>query len=91
MAAKDPATRARAARAAALTRWGKLGASAAREQATQPARDALLARFEREADPEGRLTPQERARAGEQLRRAHMIRMSLKAAETRRRKREAAA
>jgi hypothetical protein len=86
-----PETRILAARAAALTRWGKLGSAAEREAATQPARDGQRARFEREADPEGKLSPQERARAADRLQQAHMIRMSLKAAAARRRAREAAA
>lgn len=85
MAAADPSTRVRAAQAAALTRWGKLGSTDARRDATQPARDKLRERFEREADPEGKLTEAERARAAEQLQRAHMIRMSLKAKAARRR------
>jgi hypothetical protein len=48
-----------------LTRWGRLGSAEDRTRATQPARDAALAGFERQADPEGRLTPVERARAAE--------------------------
>ena len=86
MAAKDPATRVRAAQAAALTRWGRLGSADDRFEATKPARAGKMARFEREADPDGRLTPAERARAAEQLQRAHMIRMSLRAAKVRRAK-----
>jgi hypothetical protein len=86
MAAKDPATRVRAAQAAALTRWGRLGSAEDRERATRPARAGKMARFEREADPEGRLTPAERSRAAEQLLHAHMIRMSLKAAKAKRKK-----
>jgi hypothetical protein len=79
MAAHDPSTRVLAAQAAALTRWGKLGSAEDRREATQPARDKFRIRFEHEADPEGKLTPAERARAADQLQRAHMIRMSLKA------------
>ena len=86
MAAHDPATRVRAAQAAALTRWGRLGSAEDRRAATEPGRRAVFGRFEREADPDGRLTPVERARAAEQLQRAHMIRMSLRAAKVRRAK-----
>jgi hypothetical protein len=79
VASHDPSTRVLAAQAAALTRWGKLGSTEDRSHATQPARDAKRERYEHEADPDGRLTPAERARAADQLQRAHMIRMSLRA------------
>lgn len=90
MASKDPATRILSARQAALTRWGRLPSHDDREKATQPARDAALARFEREADPDGRLTETERVQAAEQLQRAHLMRMSMKAKAARARKRAAA-
>jgi hypothetical protein len=92
VAAKDPEIRVRAARAAALTRWGRLASDAERDDATRPARAGQTARFEREAieahrerHPDGPdLTPAELARAAESLRQAHMIRMSLKAARLKR-------
>ena len=77
-----------AARIAAAERWGR---TADRAAATEPARDGLRARFEREADPDGTLSPDERARRADHLMRAHMLRMSLKAKNARRKTREAAA
>jgi hypothetical protein len=47
------------ARIAAAERWGH---TADRTAATEPARRALRAKFEREADPDGALSAQERAR-----------------------------
>jgi len=44
---------------------------------TARARAAFLARFEREADPDGALDPAERARRAEHLRRAHFKRLAL--------------
>ena len=71
---------------AAHESWGHTEDRAAR---TAPARAALMARFEREADPEGVLAPDERARRAEHLRRAHFQRLALKSAQARRRAREA--
>lgn len=62
-----------------------------RSARTAPARAALMARFEREADPEGTLLPAERARRAEHLRRAYFQRLALKSAQSRRRAREASA
>jgi hypothetical protein len=76
------------ARIAAAERWGR---TADRAAATEPARAGLRARFEREADPDGTLSPDERARRADHLMRAHMLRMSLKAKNARRKTREAAA
>jgi hypothetical protein len=45
----------------------------------------LKAKFEREVDPEGKLSPQERAKRAEYARRAHMQRLALKSAKARRR------
>jgi hypothetical protein len=47
MAAKDPVARVLSARQAAAERWGR---TVDRSAATQPARDALMARFERQAE-----------------------------------------
>ncbi|WP_256835992.1 hypothetical protein [Micrococcus sp. Mcc89] len=62
-----------------------------RSARTAPARAALMARFEHEADPEGTLLPAERARRAEHLRRAYFQRLALKSAQSRRRAREASA
>ena len=52
---------------------------------TAPARAALMARFEREVDPDGTLPPDERARRAENARKAYFLRLSLKSARSRRR------
>lgn len=68
------------ARIAAEERWGR---EPDRSAATNPARSAFLARFEKEADPEGVLPPEERARRAQNLRRAYMYRLALKSARAR--------
>jgi hypothetical protein len=70
------------ARIAAAERWGR---TSDRTAATEPARRGLRAKFEREADPEGALSAQERARRADQLMQAHMLRMPRAAAQARRR------
>ena len=55
------------------------------------ARAGLQAKFEREADPDGTLAPEERARRVELVRRRHYARVGLKAAKTRRTKSRRAA
>lgn len=60
------------ARLAALSRWAQQDGS----KGTAPAREAFLARFEREVDPEGRLAPAERTRRAEAAKRAHFQRMA---------------
>lgn len=52
---------------------------------TKPARDAFDARFEREVDPEGTLTPAERARRASFARKAYFTRLALASAKARRR------
>ncbi|WP_198152868.1 hypothetical protein [Pseudofrankia sp. DC12] len=53
-------------------------------QVTAPARAAFLGKFEREADPDGTLPPEERARRADCLRRAHMQRLALRSVQARR-------
>jgi hypothetical protein len=65
----------------ANSRWAR---EADRSAATAPARAGLLARFEREVDPDGLLPPEERARRVESARRAHMQRIALASAKARR-------
>lgn len=86
MASKDPEERVLVAQIAARSRWAK---TQDRTQATARARGGLRARFEREADPDGVLTPTELDYRVDQLMRAHMLRMSLKAKQGRRKAREA--
>ena len=54
-------------------------------------RAAVLARFDREGDPEGLLEPDERRRRAEQARRAYFARLSLAAVKARQAKRTAGA
>jgi hypothetical protein len=75
--------RALIARIAASERWGHTGN---RSAATAPARHGLRAKFELEADPDGVLPIDERARRADALQRAHMLRLSLASARARRRK-----
>lgn len=63
--------------------WANTEDRAAR---TAPARRALDAKFERLADPDGVLTPPERAKRAESLRKAHYARLALKSAQARRRR-----
>lgn len=72
-------------RLGAHTRWAM---TEDRTAATQPARDALMRKFEDQVDPGRVLAPQERARRAESAKRAHFQRMALKSAQARRAKRE---
>lgn len=83
MAASEPHDRTLIARLAAAERWGR---ETDRVAATARARTAARARFEREADPDGTLPPDERARRADHLQHAHMLRMSRAAAAKRTRK-----
>lgn len=76
-------TRRRIARIAANTRWAK---EPDRTAATAPARRAALARFEKEVDPDGELSVQERALRAEAARRAHFLRMAHRSVQSRQRK-----
>ena len=53
---------------------------------TAPAREAFLARFERQVDPDGTLDPQERARRADYARRAYFAGLALKSADARARR-----
>jgi hypothetical protein len=61
-------------RLGAHTSWAKTSDRSAR---TQAARSAFLARFEREVDPDGLLSPAERAARADHALKAHMARMRL--------------
>jgi hypothetical protein len=54
--------------------WAKIDDPSAH---TALARSAFLARFEREVDPDGTLTPEDRARRAEHARKAHFQRLAL--------------
>lgn len=45
-------------------------------QVSKPGRDAVLARFEAQVDPDGTLDPDERARRAKHAQRAHMQRLA---------------
>jgi hypothetical protein len=68
---------------AAHESWARTEDRSAR---THAARIALLDKFIREADPDNKLSPAERAKAAEHLRKAHYARMALKSAQVRRRR-----
>jgi hypothetical protein len=68
-------------RLGAHTRWAREPDRAA---ATEAARRGLMSKFEREVDPDGSLSPQERAFRAAHAQQAHMERMSLAAARARR-------
>jgi hypothetical protein len=56
---------------------------------TAPARAKFMAKFEELADPEGVLSPEERARRALHLRRAYFARLALASAKARRARRPA--
>ncbi|MET4612014.1 uncharacterized protein YbaA (DUF1428 family) [Rhodococcus sp. PvR044] len=60
-----------------------------RSARTANARKAMLDKFEREVDPEGVLTPAERAVRAEHARKAYYTRLALKSAQSRRKAAEA--
>ena len=73
------------ARIGAYESWAKTPDRSAR---TWPARKAALDRFEREVNPDGVLSPQERAKRAEWARKAHMQRMAMKSAAAARQRRK---
>lgn len=87
MAARTPFERTLVARIAAAERWSRTGDRAA---ALAPARAGMMARFEREVDPDGVLDPADRARRAESAKSAHYARLALKSAQARRARARAA-
>lgn len=81
MPASDPQVRRQVARIAALTRWSRQDPIVG----TVQARTSFLSRFEREADPRGTLPEAERQRRAQAALRAHMLRLALASARSRRR------
>ena len=75
---------------------GKIGAHMSWANTADPAartangRAAFMAKFLEEADPEGVLSPAERERRAEHLRKAHFARLAMKSAAARRKKASAA-
>lgn len=70
-------------RAAAHTSWSRTADPA---QRTAPGRQTFLDRFEREVDPAGELSPDERARRAAHARRAYFMTLAAKSAAARRRR-----
>lgn len=83
MADLTPAERTLRAKIAANTRWAKATSEERRAHGERGSRD-LLAKFEREVDPEGTLDPEERRKRAVNARNAHMARLALKSAKARR-------
>ena len=52
---------------------------------TAPAREKFLERFEKQVDPDGKLTPTERSRRAEHAKKAYFLGLALKSAKARRR------
>jgi hypothetical protein len=75
-----PAERSQRARLAALSRHAQSDG----KESTRKATEASWARFERQVDPEGRLSPKERRRRAKLAERAHMTRLALASAQARR-------
>jgi hypothetical protein len=63
-------------RIAAEISWARTYDGSAR---TRPAREAFLKRFEREVDPDNKLSPDERRRRAEHAKRAYMLQLAKKA------------
>jgi hypothetical protein len=85
-ATMNPGERALRARLGAYVMHGRNDA----RETTAKARAAFLARFERQADPDGVLPAAERQRRAQQLRRAYFARLALASAKARRARRPAA-
>lgn len=80
MAARNAQVRRTAALIANFDRWSRVDD---RRAATAPARKGFMARFDREVDPNGELSDDERARRAELAMRAHMSRLALASAKRR--------
>jgi hypothetical protein len=78
---RTPAERKLAAAIAAHARWA---VATNREMATAPARAALEAKFEREVDPDGILSPAERSKRVANARALYYSRLALASAKARR-------
>ena len=76
-----PSERKLRAQIAARESWAHTDDPAAR---TANGRRTFLDKFEREVDPEGKLSPAERAKRAEHKRKAHFQRLALKSARARR-------
>jgi hypothetical protein len=77
-----PEQRTLRARIAAHASWAKTSDRTAK---ARKGAAALLARFERQVDPDSRLPPEERRKRAESARKAHMLSLAAKSAKARRR------
>jgi len=68
------------ARIAAEVSWARTHDRPAR---TRPAREAFLKRFEKEVDPDGSLSPEERRQRAEHAKRAYMLQLAKRSAAAR--------
>jgi hypothetical protein len=84
MAARQPEVRSKSARIAANSRWAR---ECFRQEALAPARRGLYRRFEREVDPDGVLSPEERAKRVDTAMSTYFTQMALRSAQTRRARR----
>lgn len=89
-AALNPAQRSLAASIGSLTNWSRRTSPEARRAGTATARATRQANLERQADPDGALSPEELAAAVTRLKTAHYRRMALASAKKRARKEAAA-
>src|SRR5215216_634555 len=72
-----------------MARRGRIGAHRLHathdpRETTAKAREAFLSQFEREVDPDGALSPEERRRRAEHAKKAHFARLARLSAEARR-------
>jgi hypothetical protein len=77
----SPAQRSMRARLAAHTKWAHNDP----REGTKAARAAFMSRFEREVDPHGSLSAEERVRRAESARKAYFTRLAYLSAKARRR------
>lgn len=82
----EPLTPEQRALRAKLAAHGKWAHTEDRSAATAAARQALADRFEREVDPTGRLSPEERAIRAEHAKKAYYTRLAFASAKARRTK-----
>ncbi|MFI6594897.1 hypothetical protein ACIBHX_01545 [Nonomuraea sp. NPDC050536] len=75
-----PAERTLRGRMGAHTSWANTADPSAR---TKPGRDAFLARFEKQVDPDGTLPVEERKRRATSARKAYMQALAMKSRKTR--------
>jgi hypothetical protein len=84
----DPATRSRIATAAGRTGGLRNVAKNGAAGVSAPARRGFMRRFELQVDPEGRLSPEERASRARFAMKAHMAELNLRSLQSRARREE---